>query len=286
MTSVSATLLCHVFLAARSQLTPAAVVLYNVSFLPLCGESPGTRDPHSKVHHVRFPPRAGVCLISPLGLGDGEAQLARRPEAHSAPVAKTRQTRRDAQDSDAPHACGLTTQHCPTPRSCVSLLSLRLVVCRPAVSCATRNSTHWLREAVTSQNVCCTRLPPPPASFVLRRCAPAVTSARAFLSVSSWLTGRYVLENWTISRCRGGQIGFEGLRFSLALLLRVSQTVRFWEQAMRQMVYPCVKRRWCDVSLSPGRSGRRRIRRDYADVVGTMDNDTISVWRASRSNIA
>ena len=57
------------------------------------------------------------------------------PKAHSAPVAKTRQTRRDAQDSDAPHATELTTQHCPTPLSCVSHSSLRLVVCRPAVSC-------------------------------------------------------------------------------------------------------------------------------------------------------
>ena len=102
---------------------------------PLCGESPGTRDPHSKVHQVGFPPRAGVCFRSPWGLGDGEAQLARRPEAHSAPVAKTRQTRRDTQDSDAPHTTELTTLHCPTPRSCVSHSSLRLVVCRPAVSC-------------------------------------------------------------------------------------------------------------------------------------------------------
>ena len=132
--------------------------------------------------------------------------------------------------------------------------------------------------------------------FVLRRCAPAVASgthgaARAFLSVSSWLTGRYLLENWTISRQRRADRLRGVLRFSLALLLPcfsscMSQAVRFWVQAMRQMVYPCVKRRWCDVSLTPGRSGRIRIRRDYADVVGTMDIDTISVWRASRSNIA
>ena len=40
-----------------------------------------------------------------------------------------------AQDSDAPHATGLSTQHFPTPRTCVSHLSLRLVVCRLAVSC-------------------------------------------------------------------------------------------------------------------------------------------------------
>ena len=32
---------------------------------PLCGESPGTWDPHSKVHQVGFPPRAGVCFRSP-----------------------------------------------------------------------------------------------------------------------------------------------------------------------------------------------------------------------------
>ena len=46
-------------------------------FLPLCGESPGTRDPHGKVPQGRGHLRGErVCFRSPKGLGDGEAQLA------------------------------------------------------------------------------------------------------------------------------------------------------------------------------------------------------------------
>ena len=45
-------------------------------FFPLCGESPGTREPHSKVPQGRGHLR-GMCVLQvPLGLGDGEAQLA------------------------------------------------------------------------------------------------------------------------------------------------------------------------------------------------------------------
>ena len=72
----------------------------------------------------------------------------------------------------------------------------------------TRDTSHAVHHKPLFSSVCSTRLPPPPASFVLRRCARAVTSgthgaARASSSVSSCLTRRDVLEFWAFFRWRG-----------------------------------------------------------------------------------